>query len=359
MSVNYPLKAQGRVLKLSFTAIGCPNSEPHAICFTDEPVTSFPLSDIATEVESSPIFPQKTNFEIARVNSAGTIEARIWERGVGETPNSGKGAAAVAVASWIMGYTGDNVEILLPGGEVTVEWDGKGEIYVTGHSEPSSSENNIAPIVTSKSKMRITERTPAPLSSNIRQRSTFEIKELRPETKLIKPNQTSRIVDGWQLPESDILDYTQETEYAAADNQERARNIEEALLSYGVEAKVVQINSGPTVTQFGVEPGWDRKFKNLKKKDKDGHIIGEPVEISRTRVKVDRISSLANDLALALAAPSIRIEAPIPGKSMVGIEVPNTSLGIVSLRKVIESSQFQKLKTKGLYRPRAGQRRGW
>jgi len=127
---------------------------------------------------------------------------------------------------------------------------------------------------------------------------------------------------------------------------QRARFIEEALASYGVEAKVVQINAGPTVTQFGVEPGWDRKVKEIKEKDRDGNIIVRPEEVSKTRVKVERITSLANDLALALAAPSIRIEAPVPGKSVVGIEVPNTIASVVSLRGVIETSAFQKTESR-------------
>ena len=152
--------------------------------------------------------------------------------------------------------------------------------------------------------------------------------------------------DGWRLPPVDILDYTPEVEYAEADNEARARMIEEALGSYGVEATVVQINAGPTVTQFGVEPGWDRRVKEIKEKDKEGNTTCKHVETGRTRFKVDRISSLANDLALALAAPSIRIEAPIPGKSLVGIEVPNTMLGSVSMRTVMETSAFQKLKLK-------------
>jgi len=157
---------------------------------------------------------------------------------------------------------------------------------------------------------------------------------------------TLMTADGWRLPPVDILDYTPEIEYGEADNEQRARMIEEALGSYGVEASVVQINAGPTVTQFGVEPGWDRRLKELKEKDKEGNVVSKQVETGRTRVKVDRISSLANDLALALAAPSIRIEAPIPGKSLVGIEVPNTMLGSVSMRSVIETSSFQKLKAK-------------
>jgi S-DNA-T family DNA segregation ATPase FtsK/SpoIIIE len=150
-------------------------------------------------------------------------------------------------------------------------------------------------------------------------------------------------IDGWRLPPIDILDRAPEIEFGQADNVQRAGLIEEALSSYGVEAKVVQINAGPTVTQFGVEPGWDRKMREMKERDGDGNVRVRQEEVSKTRVKVDRIVSLANDLALALAAPSIRIEAPVPGKSVVGIEVPNTISGVVSLRGVIETSAFQKI----------------
>jgi len=153
-------------------------------------------------------------------------------------------------------------------------------------------------------------------------------------------------VDGWRLPPIDILDISPEVEFGQADNVQRAGIIEEALGSYGVDAKVVQINAGPTVTQFGVEPGWDRKMKEVKEKDRDGNVKIRLEEVSKTRVKVERITSLANDLALALAAPSIRIEAPVPGKSIVGIEVPNTVSSMVSLRGVIETSAFQKIEAK-------------
>ncbi len=157
-----------------------------------------------------------------------------------------------------------------------------------------------------------------------------------------------------QLPSIEILDEAPKASFAQADNDERARLIEEALASYGVEVKVQQINPGPSVTQFGVEPGWVRKYKKVIEKgpdgkpvlDKDGNPRYHMEEISRTRVKVERITALANDLALALAVSDIRIEAPVPGKAMVGIEVPNTSTAIVSLRGVIESQSFQKLAAK-------------
>jgi S-DNA-T family DNA segregation ATPase FtsK/SpoIIIE len=150
-------------------------------------------------------------------------------------------------------------------------------------------------------------------------------------------------IDGWRLPPIDILDMSPEVQFSQADNLQRANLIEETLASYGVEAKVVQINAGPTVTQFGVEPGWDRKYREVKEKDRDGHVEVKMEEVSKTRVKVERINSLANDLALALAAPTIRIEAPVPGKTFVGVEVPNTTSDLVSLRGVLETSAFQKL----------------
>lgn len=163
-----------------------------------------------------------------------------------------------------------------------------------------------------------------------------------------KYGQSSSLVmlDGWKLPPIDILDKAIELEYGQADNALRARKIDEALASYGVDAKVIQINVGPTVTQFEIEPGWDVKTKLIKEKDENGNIRERIEEVSRTRVKVDKITSLSNDLALALASPTIRIEAPIPGKSAVGIEVPNSSFGTVSLRSVIESNNFQKILAK-------------
>ncbi len=150
----------------------------------------------------------------------------------------------------------------------------------------------------------------------------------------------------WQLPSISLLERAPEVEIGQIDTERRARLIEEALASYGVEAKVVQINVGPTVTQFGVEPGWDRKYREIKERDRDGNVRVRLEEVSKTRVKVDRITSLANDLALALATPSIKIEAPVPGKSIVGIEVPNTTAALVSLRSVMESAPFQKLESK-------------
>lgn len=106
--------------------------------------------------------------------------------------------------------------------------------------------------------------------------------------------------------------------------EQRARLIQETLASFGAPAQVVEINRGPTVTQFGVEP--------LFVESRNG----------RMRVRVSKIVSLSDDLALALAAPRIRIQAPVPGHSYLGIEVPNDEMTVVALRDLVESEAFRR-----------------
>lgn len=159
---------------------------------------------------------------------------------------------------------------------------------------------------------------------------------------------------GWQLPAIEMLNTPQPSATRKHDNNARAQLIVDTLASFGVDASVVEINEGPTVTQFGVEPGWEVRYRELQIKDEtgrtqlrpDGRPLTERVETGRTRVRVNKITSLQNDLALALAAPSLRIEAPVPGRAIVGIEVPNDSASVVSLRAVMESKEFHDLAVK-------------
>ncbi|MFQ5576769.1 MAG: DNA translocase FtsK [Anaerolineae bacterium] len=131
----------------------------------------------------------------------------------------------------------------------------------------------------------------------------------------------------WHLPLiAEILEDGGEVEISEAEIRQRVRIIEETLASFGVEAKVREINQGPAVTQFSLEPGF------MATKDAKGNL---------RKVRVSRIVNLANDLALALSAAPIRIEAPIPGRPYVGIEVPNISKTAVPLRSAMESSTFQ------------------
>lgn len=156
---------------------------------------------------------------------------------------------------------------------------------------------------------------------------------------------------GWQLPPIELLQEPKPSSDRKHDNAARAQLIVDTLASFGVDASVVEINEGPTVTQFGVEPGWEVRYKEVALKDADGKAVmgpdGRPakerVETARTRVRVNKLTALQNDLALALAAPSLRIEAPVPGRAIVGIEVPNETATVVTLRTVMESRPFHDL----------------
>ena len=120
----------------------------------------------------------------------------------------------------------------------------------------------------------------------------------------------------WTLPTADLLDLRQPARPGTAiDHTVNIRRIEEKLRHFGIEAKVVATNTGPVVTQYEVRP------------DKS--------------VKVSRIEALADDLAMALAARSIRIEAPIPGKDVVGIEIPNQNSEVVGFRPFLDEKRMQ------------------
>jgi diaminopimelate epimerase len=108
---------------------------PHAVYFWQHPVYEFPLSRLGPKVENLPMFPSRVNFEVARVLNRRQIEARVWERGVGETLACGTGACAIAVAARLYGYIDKKVDIKLPGGILGVEWDGVGEVYLSGPAE--------------------------------------------------------------------------------------------------------------------------------------------------------------------------------------------------------------------------------
>lgn len=119
------------------------------------------------------------------------------------------------------------------------------------------------------------------------------------------------------FPSPEILNINNLSRLNKEDKRElisNASKLEETLNSFGVEAKVVQVTKGPSVTRFEIQPN--------------------------AGVKVSKIVNLSDDIALSLAASGVRIEAPIPGKSVVGIEVPNKELTPVYLREVIDSQEF-------------------
>ena len=126
--IDYPLNIDGVDLKLTFVSMG----NPHAVAFIDTPVNEFPLHQIGPQVEHHPIFPNRVNFEIVNRISPNRLNARVWERGSGETMACGTGACAIAVASQLHGYIGSAVDITLPGGTLAIDWDGRDEVYLEG-----------------------------------------------------------------------------------------------------------------------------------------------------------------------------------------------------------------------------------
>jgi S-DNA-T family DNA segregation ATPase FtsK/SpoIIIE len=186
------------------------------------------------------------------------------------------------------------------------------------------------------SGMLTTSRTRPPARTEpLQAREMDQEPELAPEPapralSLSTPLRSKPTQPSWKLPDvRKVLEDLSAQEISEAEIETRVEIIERTLESFGVPARVVEVNQGPVITQFGVEPGF---------------ITGRGGK--QTKVKVSRISSLADDLSLALAAAPIRIEAPVPGRSIVGIEVPNKEVALVSLRGVMETDTFRKLRRK-------------
>ncbi|PES83724.1 cell division protein FtsK [Bacillus cereus] len=160
----------------------------------------------------------------------------------------------------------------------------------------------------------IEEAVPAtPEEQPQKKRGEKIVESLEGETKT-PPMQFSNVENkDYKLPSLDILKFPKNKQVTNenAEIYENARKLERTFQSFGVKAKVTKVHRGPAVTKYEVYPDMG--------------------------VKVSKIVSLSDDLALALAAKDIRIEAPIPGKSAVGIEVPNSEVSMVTLREVLDS----------------------
>jgi diaminopimelate epimerase len=118
----------GRTLEVTVLRVG----NPHAVLLLDEPVADYPLAEVGPLVSAHASFPEGVNFEIANVLAADRLRARIFERGEGETPSSGTGSTACAVAARTHGRVGDRVAVEVPGGVLRVSWPGRGEVYLEG-----------------------------------------------------------------------------------------------------------------------------------------------------------------------------------------------------------------------------------
>jgi diaminopimelate epimerase len=129
--MRHSVTVAGRELGLNLISMG----NPHAVCFVDEDVCDFPLLEVGPQVETHQDFADGVNFEIVNARNRDLMVARVWERGVGETLACGSGACAISVAARLLGMADQRVDVRLPGGTLNVEWDGSGEVYLSGPAE--------------------------------------------------------------------------------------------------------------------------------------------------------------------------------------------------------------------------------
>ncbi len=158
-------------------------------------------------------------------------------------------------------------------------------------------------------------------------RSTRAARESRPTLEPVALASES----DWTLPDPAAI-FEPETKVDVSDEvvRQRADLIEQTMLSLGVPAQVVEVQKGPAITRYGVQPGY------LERRSADG-------KIRHMRVRVNKIMALENDLALALSASRVRIPGPVPGRDVIGVEVPNPEVQVVSLGGVITSPEFQRM----------------
>lgn len=206
--------------------------------------------------------------------------------------------------------------------QINTEWQDEDEAI----AEPSADEQPIAPVIRDFAERLAVEHGSAAhaaqLASSPRGQAFPAEKEitfsLEGEEEIFGTLESEEAVQAipYTIPSLHML--ARPKGYSPGkdmDHTSNAAKLVQTLKSFGVSAKVSEVFCGPAVTRYEIQPA--------------------------AGVKVSRIVSLTDDLALALAAKDIRIEAPIPGKSAIGIEVPNSEVAVVSLREVLESPQYQ------------------
>jgi diaminopimelate epimerase len=129
--IDFPIDVDSERISVSCMSIG----NPHAVNVIEGDVNDYPLENIGPKVEHHPLFPARVNYGVAYVVSRERMDVRVWERGAGETLACGSGCCAAMVIAHLKGLVADRVDITQPGGLLTVEWDGAGDVYLTGPAE--------------------------------------------------------------------------------------------------------------------------------------------------------------------------------------------------------------------------------
>ena len=171
-----------------------------------------------------------------------------------------------------------------------------------------------------------------------------------PQLKITRRSAVPEIASPWKGPDSSLLNSPEDAkqQMLGDDTSTLAKTIQDTLRSFRVEAEVrpEDISIGPTVIRFGIRPTGkpmmkeDEKGRLVPVKDSAGNIVYE------TRTRVSRIMALQNDLALVLESKTIRMEAPVPGRPYVGVEIPNKHSRLVTLREILDSKEYAAAKAK-------------
>ncbi|HEY7035958.1 MAG TPA: DNA translocase FtsK 4TM domain-containing protein [Thermomicrobiales bacterium] len=252
----------------------------------------------------------------------------LFELAAEQAPNSDGGQLGLAVATLLrgaLGQVGAAVLLLVAGAfgiflladtDVLTLYRDLRDLWFAGEEFEEFEEEPIAALPAKTAKPVKEEKPPVAPVINIPKA------EPKPAPATAALPKVAPVAPGEPMPLPDVarLAYYETVSLDTIDLEGKARLIEHTLASFKVEARVREINPGPAVTQYTLEPG-----------------VG---------TKVRRITELQNDLALALAAPSIRIEAPVPGMARVGLEIPNAQVATVGLRETLESPQFARSKAK-------------
>jgi len=195
------------------------------------------------------------------------------------------------------------------------------QVESTNAVEPDESDEPTADSELAKFVERLPQDPATPVTVAYPTPSEVEASE---EVDAPPPDYSAAYRYPWHLPNRDMLAIAKPGGITQEEIDVTSRRVEESLGQFGIDVSVDQVRQGPTVTMYGLSPGWK----------------GRSDEKSGQRVRVDTILNREKDIALALASPNLRFEAPVPGESVVGIEVPNAHPTQVTLRSVMDSPEW-------------------
>ena len=197
----------------------------------------------------------------------------------------------------------------------SLSFQGKGAYDAPEYDDYELPAEPLAPV---ERVSRISQHAPVmqdPVLQHHEEKRAKPAENIGPVEPLIPPQSEAHAVIEYQRPPFTLLKKPVQSVGTAESPAEKGRLLLETLSNFNIEARIINVSVGPVVTRYELQPAQG--------------------------VRVNRITNLADDIALALASPSVRIEAPIPGKAAIGIEIPNKDVASVVLRELLESKDFQ------------------